>query len=901
MQQLVGRQVEIARMLAGVDALPHRGGGLVIRGEAGIGKSALLSVAIQRAMARGSRVLHLAATESEAALPYAALQQILRPLIRRPDSMRARPRGVLDRAFGDAIGATPDLFAVGIAALEVLSDLAPGSGLILVVDDAQWMDESTARVLAFVSRRLTLDPVLSIFAVRCGHVSPLLKAGLETIDVNALTVDDAIELLRTRRPSLEAQGQVRVLRRSGGNPLGLLELSADFSEGDEEESLGERLCSAFLARVHGVSDPTATLMLVGALNDDDAVLDIQGSGVALGFTPDEIRMALGEAEGTGVVQLGAGRFTFLHPLVRAAIISSAPGEQRRRAHSALAQALEHDPDRALWHRAASLLGADEDVASALEDAALRATRQGDVAVSMRTWRTAARLSVDAAGRQRRALRWAEAALEAGQRDTASDALAGLDADDLDDVEAGRLSLVELGLEPCTAHPRALGRTVNQARRVLARGETDLAIELVLAVGEEISAAGGSFPEEFVLLGRSIAAVLPASDPRRLVVLAMSEPAQHADLIAEAVLRLDASAMDAAAEMLVRVRLNVDADPVLAAMQRRLLDSYRAHGRLRSIASLQPIHAWVEICLANWPEALQAVEEGTRLADELGLPRWGTGTVIGEGFIAALRGEHDRAEMLIHESEKGALAVGAHNVLTGVQLARGVNHLAQGRYDEAFVALRRALDQHDPSYHPVQSGWSLGDLAESAAHLGRIDEVRSLFQRDARVAVTPWRRVAEAYAAPFLATETAEVEEAYVEALRGAVAAWPTYRARLLLGYGSWLRRQRRNQEARDLLRTARDAADALSLRPWSERARSDLRALGTDSQARIPGAWEPLSSQELQVAELAARGLSNREIGERMFLSHRTVGSHLYRIYPKLGITNRAQLSSALHPRTAEE
>lgn len=900
MEQFVGRNPERARVCSWVDRLPDHGGGLVIHGEAGIGKTALTEVAVSRLADRGARVIAITATESEASLPYAVLQQILHPFTRRPDFMRARPRNVLGRAFGSVDGEPPDMFAVGVAVLEVLADVSPETGLLLVVDDAHWVDDSTARVLAFVSRRLAEDPVLAVFVVRSGHSSPLLDAGLEAIELDVLPDDDALELLRTRRPGLTAVEQQSVLRNASGNPLGLVELPSEFASG-QDDTMAERLRSAFLGRLRGVAGPTGTLVLLAALSDSDVVADVEAGGRSLGLTDPQIRAGLQEAEATGTVRLRAGRLAFRHPLVRSAVISSVPETERRRAHSALAVVFGDDPDRAVWHRAASLVGADDDVAAALENTAGRAARQGDVAMSLRGWRLAAALSSDPAARMRRSLRLAESAVEAGLLAVAGEALIDIDPDALDDLDAGRLALVQLGIDLHVAQPRRLRGVIDQARRVFEAGETDLAIELVLAVGEDLGAGGFGAQQELSELAQQMTDALPESDPRRLVVLAASDPDLHAGRVAQALLRLDAAELSGTTELLVRVRVNVDADPVLAAMQRRLLDGYRAQGRLRSIASLQPIHAWVEICLADWPEALRAAEEGTRLAVDLGFPRWGTGTLIGEGFIAALRGDHDLAEERIVESERGALAAGAHNVLTGVQLTRGVNHVAQRRYDEAYTALRRSFDPAEPSYHPIQSRWSLGDLAEAAAHLGRVDEIRPLFHRRAEEPMTPWHRMAEAYAAPFLATEPASVEAAYLDALSGVVAAWPTYHVRLSIEHGSWLRRQRRVADAREVLRTARDLADALAMRPWAERARSELRALGATSPPRIPGAWEPLSPQELEVAQLAARGLSNREIGERLFLSHRTVGSHLYRIYPKLGITNRAQLSAALGPSASPD
>ncbi len=893
MDRFIGRTGERELTREWIDRLPETGGAIVITGEAGIGKTAFIDVAVSEAKTRGVRVVTLTATESEVSLPYAALQQIVYTLGPQSRSLRPRPKDVLDRAFGQIGGATPDLFAVGVAVLELLADVDPDSGLLLLVDDAQWLDEATARVLSFASRRLTDDPVLAIFAVRSGHPSPLLSAGLQVIEFAGLTDDDALELLRMHRPSLAAREQHAVLRNAQGNPLGLLELSGRYSR-EDEGTLAERLRSAFLTRLHGVGVGTRTLLLLAALNESDTIAAVEASGDAFGLAAADIRTAFREAEGTGTVDVATGRVVFRHPLVRSAIVSSALESERRSAHAAIADALRNDPDRAVWHRAASLVGVDEEVASMLEEVGIRADRQRDFAASVRAWGLAAHLSMDGSARIRRSLRLAVAAMEAGRSGTAAEALATVDRSALDLVEAGRFALVQLGIDTHVVSARELRRTVELATRILRAGETDMAIELVLAVGEDLSAGGIDAKETLSELAHEIADALPDSDPKRLVVLYASDPALYGGRVAEAVLSMSIAELDETTELLARIRINVDADPVMAAMQRHLLARYRVQGRLRSIVFLQPIHGWNEICLADWPEALRAFEEGTRLAAELGLPRWGTGTMIGEGFIAAMRGDHARAEALVLESEQGAVAAGAHNVLTGVQLTRGINHLAQAQYEEAFTAFRRCFDPADPSYHPIQSGWCLGDLAEAAAHLGRIEEIRPLFLREAEQSMTPWRQMAESYAAPFLADDPASVEAAFLDALSGIVARWPTYQARLLIEYGSWLRRQRRIRDARERLRTARDQADALAMRPWSERVRSELRALGADSPPRIPEAWEPLSPQELEVAQLAERGLSNREIGERMFISHRTVGSHLYRIYPKLGITNRAQLSSAL-------
>jgi DNA-binding CsgD family transcriptional regulator len=884
--------VELLRTRRLVEQLPVTGQVLVLAGEAGIGKTALMDATAEQAVARGCRVVKVTATELEATLPYAALQQILYALPRRLDSMRARPRDVLERAVGLAEGETPDAFAVAVAFLEALTDVAPEVGLLLIVDDAQWLDESTARALAFAARRLDHDPASVLFAVRSGHSSPVLEAGFDVVEIEPLSDEQALDLLRTHRPALSRIEQTRVRSSSSGNPLALLELPPNHVDGDDP--LASRLRSAFVARIRAVTTETGRLLLAAALDESDAMRDLRAVAATLGYDEDSFQRALTEFSSTRTIDVRGTRFSFRHPLIRSAIVSASDDEAKRSTHAALATALAADPDRAVWHEAANATGPDESIASRMERAAERMERRGRAVTTVQAWSIAVRLSGEPALRAQRAIRLAESALRAGLAVTALESLKSVDRSALNDVERARWALVRLSADPHTAAPRELQGLVADARRLLKEGETDLAVSLALTIGESLDAGGRDTQSHLAALAESIAATLPEGDVRGLVVLAATDRAAYGEDIARAMLALDSDEFSENAELLTRLPPNVDADPVIARVQRRLLDTYRERGQLRAIANLQPTHAWVEIALADWPEALRAVEEGTRLATELGYPRWATGTLIGAAFISALRGDHTAADEMIEESERGAIAAGANNVLTGIQLTKGVNHIAQGRYDEAFTAFRRPFDPTDSSHHPIQSGWILGDLAEAAAHLGRIDEVRPLFIHAPDAPTSPWQRMAELYAAPFLADHPDTVDRAFCAALSGRVRDWPIYRVRLLVEHGAWLRRQRRIPEARDRLREARDLADALTVRPWSERARSELRATGAESAPVEARTWESLSAQELEVAHLAAQGLTNREIGERLFLSHRTVGSHLYRIFPKLGISNRAQLASAL-------
>jgi DNA-binding CsgD family transcriptional regulator len=286
----------------------------------------------------------------------------------------------------------------------------------------------------------------------------------------------------------------------------------------------------------------------------------------------------------------------------------------------------------------------------------------------------------------------------------------------------------------------------------------------------------------------------------------------------------------------------------------------------------------------------------QLAEELRQPPWQAAATCAQAMISGLRGDAEAAGRLARKAEAMALPGRLGPVLCGIQLTRGVTAIGAGRYDEAFDHLHRLFDRADPCYQEVHSLWALGDFAEAAARTARTDEARKIldeFRPAPRDSVAPWTRVALCYADALLADDD-HAEAEFDRARQANLTAWPAYRARLLLEYGSWLRRWHRSHEARPPLRTARQICEAHGLLPWAERASSELRATGETDELPGTESWTSLSPQELRIARLAAEGLSNREIGQRLYLSHRTIGSHLYRMFPKLGITSRVQLRTLL-------
>jgi DNA-binding CsgD family transcriptional regulator len=386
--------------------------------------------------------------------------------------------------------------------------------------------------------------------------------------------------------------------------------------------------------------------------------------------------------------------------------------------------------------------------------------------------------------------------------------------------------------------------------------------------------------------------LARSDHRLLAVLGLADPQDHGPMIEDGLRRLVRRPAAESALGFVTSPYLVSADRNLAALQAAELDRLRRDGLLRMIPLLSATYGWTELCLARWSNATVAADEGLRVAEELGQPIWAAGNMIAQAMLATVGGDHDTAAGLADRAEGILLPLGVGASLCGIQLTRTVGALAAGRYEEAYATGKRVFDVTDAAHHRVQAGWLLGDLATAALYCGSRDEARDIlarYDRPGGAPSSPWTMMAIEFARPLLADDDA-AEDLFTAALRGPVAGWPAYRARLLLEYGTWMRRQRRVAESRHPLRAAREACDALGLRPWSERARAELRASGEGSGPGPTPMWTRLSAQELQIAKLASAGLSNREIALKLFLSHRTVGSHLYRIFPKLGITARSQL-----------
>jgi len=903
---LVGREHEVGLIVRLLGDVHAGGGALVLDGVAGIGKSSLLAEAQRIAGDRDMAVMSATGVQSETDLPFAGLHQLLRPVLARVGDLPAPQREAVCRAFGVGEGAAPAPFLIALGALGLLSDAAARRPLLLSIEDAQWLDRPTADALAFVGRRVESDPIAMLVAIREGYDSPLLDAGLPQLHVDRLGDEAAGRLLDDAFPELSDAVRSRLLLEAEGNALALLELAAAHGSDSRDDNavmparlpLTVRLEKAFAARAAELPGSTLTLVHVAAADEESSLATVLAAAEMVDGAPRTLE-DLVPATRAKLIEVDGQKVRFRHPLVRSAIYRAASVAQRHAAHAALAELFGHDPDRRGWHRAAAAVGPDPEAACDLEEAGRRALRRGAVTTAAAAFERAAALTQDPHQRGRLLLEAAATASDLGRAETVIRLLREADSLQLGPQERAQRMLIEDSLRNGRiGDPARVRELVNTASGAATGGDQDLAINLLVAAASRCY--WGSLREEGLEVVRVADALGVAGDDHRMLFIqAFAAPIERDAVVLRELDRTDAP--DDASELYLRgmaVCLAGAFDralPMLTASAERL----REQGRLRMLAQVLAIRAWAALEVADFAVAIPAAEEAGRLWSETGNPLWETGARIAQATLAALCGDRAAVEALTAEAEGAALPAGAGALLSLVQYARGMLELGQGRHAEAYEQLRRIAKPGDPAWHHLTVCHTIGDIAEAASHSGHREMAVALLREvEARAARTPspWLQAQMLHARAQLATDD-DAPEVFEEALSRDLTAWPFIRARLELAYGEWLRRHRRRRESRAPLRTARDAFDALGVDPWAERARRELRASGESSPRRRRDALDELTPQELQIVQMAARGLSNREIAQQLYLSHRTVESHLYRVFPKLGVTSRAQLVGALASR----
>jgi DNA-binding CsgD family transcriptional regulator len=890
-----------------VARIPEQGGALVLRGDPGIGKTALLAVASAAARSKGVCVLRTAGAQSEIGLAFAGLHQLLRPVLTWLDRLPEPQRNALSAAFGVLDVPAPDPFMIALAALNLLACAAERVPLLLVVDEAQWLDPPTARALAFIARRVDAEPIAVLFALRNGVVSTIDGAELPELRLGGLGDEAAGELVDASAGDLAPSLRRRVLQIAAGNPLALLELPEALRLEDARidgispgtVSLTSRLEHAFARQVSGLPVQTRDLLLLAAADERASAAELLAAASLLRGAEVPLD-ASAPAEGAGLASIVGGSIIFRHPLVRSAIYQSAGAGRRRRVHAALAAVLTDEPDRRLWHVAESTAAPDESVAREVEDLSVRLAHRGAIGLAIAAARRAAVLSADSSRRCSRLLRAADLAVETGESDLLRRLVREAEQLNPDGEQRARLTWLRSTFADRVHGDQGQTQSLVDAAQVAAdAGNSELALHLLF--GAAVRSWRTDLGEQ--IRDRVAAAVerlrVPQTHPRRIVTLAMAGPVLWGSVVSERLAVIEASTDELSADeaYLAGMAARAIGDHDVAA---RFLASatmqLRAQGRLGMLVQVLVMRGWVAIAQGSWVSAEMLVEESSRLAEEVGQSWWRTGSLIARAALRGLRGDAEAAERLVAEAEKTAISEGLNDLMCMIAFTRGVIWLGAGRPVDALEHVTRVFDRNDPAFHEAARFMSITYLADAASQGGQrhvavqvVEELETLAQRTP----SPTLHGGLVYARAVLAADD-EAERLYDVALRSELRHRPFDHARLQLAYGAWLRRHRRVSESRAPLRTARQAFDALGCVPWAERARQELRAAGEHSRGRVPAARDRLTTQELQIAQLAATGMTNREIGQQLYLSSRTIGSHLYRLFPKLGITSRSQLAGAL-------
>jgi len=899
---LRGRERELAHLRDLINGIESRGAALVLRGDAGIGKSALLAQATALAAQRDLGIATTHGTPSEGHLAFAGIHQLLHPMLGVIGLLPAPQRRALEGAFGISDADVPDLFLIGLAALGLIAETAADRPLLVAVEDAHWLDRPSLDVLTFVARRIEFEPVVMVFAAREDVSLALREAGLTAIEVDRLTDSDAEAVLR-EVAALSPELERRVLSEADGNPLALIELSfaasgleAD-SASDHALPLTARLERAFAARLGDLDLDARTIALLAALGDARITEVAEAAAIILQREPREGAWA--SLTDANLGKLSGEAFVFRHPLVGSAVQQAASPEELRAAHTALAEVLTDQLDRAIWHRAAAATAPDDELALALDAAGERATRRGARDIAVSALEQAAAFSGDRGERAKRLLKAGREAFELGRWEQSLRLLQTANPDELSAHDRlRRTHQVEIldggwsGAETVRAYiSMAASLSDGAQQREALEGIQSMSTRFFFSQVDEASRREtASIIEGFEV---------PPDDPLLLSVIAHVDPLRTAGHVRSCIEGLTPEQFVDPRDLFAvgSATSATWADDLGQPFLHRAIDEFRREGRLSSVAHADVFLAWLLLRRGDSRSAMTVAGEGVRLSQETGQIRYLVAAQLAESITVADRGGAQSAEALVVEAESVLVPMGANSLLSLAAFARGRLALAAGRFSEAFEHLRPLFDANHVGFQPFISGWAIADLAEAGM---RVPEN----QATARESLTEWRPIAESSGSPYLASQIAyadavlgdddTAEDRFRHAIENAGADWADLRARAQLAYGGWLRRNRRSTESRPLLREAAQTLDALGRSEYAERARQELRASGETTRRRIPEAWAQLTPQELQIAQLAADGLTNREVGERLYLSHRTIGSHLYRLFPKLGITSRSQLAAAL-------
>ncbi|MGW1469402.1 AAA family ATPase [Streptomyces sp. NPDC002308] len=907
--RLIGRDEDLEFIRSHFEGSAIHGAALLLSGDAGIGKTALLNAVAVGARADGTRVLRASGVQFEADISYAGLNQLLVPLFDSFDRLDTVHRDALRVAVGIGSGPPPNRLLTSTAALLLLRRTAADTPLLIVVDDLPWLDRATTSVLGFVARRLIGSRISFLAASRVTSDGFFEASGITERRLQPLDGRSSSELLAQTHPGMSRAVRRRIAAEAHGNPLALAELPAALSSEQRTAwaaapsvlPLGERLQQIFVSRVADLPVPSRELLLVAALEGtgDLRVLEAAASG---GPVVDLLEAA--ERDRLITISAMSGRLSFRHPLIGSAVVATATATDRRRAHRALAAALTDQPERRAWHLGEAALGPDGTVAELLEQTARLRLRRGDALGAVAALTRAAELSPVPADQSRLLAEAAYIGTDAsGELADATRLLAGARRADptaqesLHAAAASALLLINKDGDVDTAHRLLVGAIEAGDHRYEA--SDDALVEALFTLITLCWYSGD--PQKWSPLFRAMERLTPQA-PELLWACAQTfgDPARTGG---RALPLLDTLLADMGEDPTRVIRIgicSVYTERLAESREasRRLIDQGRAGSApvRRHLAAL--MHLSLDYFNAGrWDESVELAGEGLVLCEEYGYGFFACKLQFVQALVAGARGDSETNAALCEEIVRWSVPRGAHGARVLASQAGAPAALSTGDFETAYrhaVALSPAGTL--APYLPQAMAGAL-DLVEAAVRTGRTAEAAAhaaAVRESAMADLSPRLRML-VLACQALTTPGDNAFALFDRALASAAAGdWPFDVARIRLLHGERLRRRRMTREAREQLVRASEAFEQLGATPWVARTAAELRAAGHGTAAPAPPGKGSLTPQEREIATLAATGLTNKQIAERLFLSHRTIGTHLYQIYPKLGISSRAALRDAL-------
>jgi DNA-binding CsgD family transcriptional regulator/energy-coupling factor transporter ATP-binding protein EcfA2 len=913
---LIGREPELELIGSFLDRAAAQGEALLLLGEPGVGKTTLLQAATAAALTADMCVLRAGGVEFEADVSFSALNQALLPLSGQFSALSPLQRDALNVALGFGEGPAPDRLVVSNAALALLRKSAARQPVLVILDDLPWLDRASAGVLGFIARRVTGSRIGVIAASRTGDESFFNRAGLPEYELQPLADDAAARLLSARYPSLAPPVRRRFLREAQGNPLALLELPAALGGPRGAAAsplpavlpLNRRLQTLFANQVAAFTSQTRQLLLLAALDGTGDLRILRALGPDANGLDD---LVPAEQARLARVDETTHQLTFRHPLIRAAVVNLASTDERRRAHRALAELWRDQPDRHAWHLAEAVVVPDEQVALLLEQAANRILRRGDAIGAVEARIRAADLSPAATDRARRLTEAAYiGAEETGEFDSASVLLADARRTDpqlsssLHAAAAAVFLLINADGDVSTAHRLLVGaiETGDHGYDAANAGLIEALHNLALVCWF------GSRPELWEPFDAALARLTP-KPPDFLSVLSKTFP-DPARTAAAALDEFDALVSNLHDERdptrIMRIgtaSVYVDrlGDSRDGAWQ--LVQQGREGGPAR-----RHLGSLMHLCLddfvtGRWEEGYRLAEEGLAVCNAHGYRFFAWYFFYNKAVVEAVRGEFDASRANADEITHWAVPRGVRSAELFAQHPRVLAAIGEGEFESAYQHATALSPAGTLASHVPHALWVAFDITEAAVRTGRQDEANAhvAAMADADIASISSRMALIQHGSAAVAATGERATELYERALATPGAShWQFDHARVQLAFGEHLRRERTMIAARAQLTAAHETFERLDARPWASRAAGELRATGQTKPRAGEFANASLTPQEREIAELAAAGLSNKQIGERLFLSHRTVGNHLHRVFPKLGITSRAALRDALDSLTSD-